>query len=378
MIFRSVLALMMVNCFGAACKARNDVSLGEIARVWRQRREKIESIECAVSGTVTVVKGSSTWIVQADFPDQAIPSVPSDDYSYEYQAKYVLDLNGNRARRETSSQLLFWDPREHEFAGYEFRPLHEVDVFDGSVPQTYRSRDENEHKPLLPGNPFIDLFQKEESSLGTFFLVRDYPVLFPFGLLAHKEMRPDGLASPGYLEDGVRIHGQASIDGRLHTIVKTVSLDAGGQTYLEYWLDMSRAYAISRFSSFADGEEKSRIDTRHGQQDGFWLPTHSRITRIGEGGKLAEIYEFNIAFSNINTSLDGVVFHYQERPGMVVQDDSVKRALSITEDGARSSIFQPPRRNTTRYLLVAFFLCSVMLCGVMGVLFIVWWNRRAS
>ncbi len=371
--FRSMAVTGIVLCCCTLDNTSSEDRLTNIANDWRARRDAIANITCLVKGTVTVTRGSWTWIVEADFPDQIVPDVPSEDYSYNYRAKYVLDFSEGRVRLETSTQLLLWDPRTEQFSGYEFRPVDEVRVFDGQKHQTYRSRQKNNGKPLLSGTHFIDLFQKTEFSLQQFFLTRDFPVALSFSLLPHRQIRPDKMTLPLSLGANIHVRGSGSIEGREHIILRTASLTPDGQTYFEYWVDTSRGSVISRVRSMSEGHETIRIETEHEQQNEIWFPSHSRVERLNDDGELAELYELDLAYSNLNSDLHGVVFHYSEQPGMVVQDSEQMALYSIDENGVRSKITQPqPRAHVRR----VFFVVIVVGCVVLAGFLVLMWVRR--
>ena len=301
----------------AAAAPADDEILAEIHAGWERRRAAIQAVEVLMEGTATRPTGS----VSLDAPKFMTPPeihdkpFPHEDYTYPVKVRLLVDFETNRIRTDRHDQIFYMD-------ALQFRPTHEIWMYDGEHVQQLSPREGNTGMGYVPSDyqPELTYGKPPETSL---YLTFDYEAVFlacgrlPVGSRASF----DRFTQPEEPK-AIEVHGRESYGGRDCILVRTASADFAKELVNEYWVDVERDAAVLRARLHRFGRLGEEMEIEYEAGDAGWMPVRIVSSSFGVSDpprvKLSE--ELRVTSLVVDPPLDDAEFHVETEPGMIVRD----------------------------------------------------------
>ena len=291
----------------------DDAIIHDILKDWTRRQSKFSTVQFLLQGETVVKQGacSNEPGCLEQMPNGISGDVPSEDYRYDFDMALVLDLSGNRVRREFHGEIFF-------LSEAKFIPDSEIDLFDGKQFQNYAPRAANTSTECAPPE-----YQPELTLVGTkapmmFFHPIDNPMFFALGIIpaGKTPLMPRNLKRP-LAESLFSFAGKSYYKGR-EVVVLTHS-PWPGWTH-ELWIDPLRDSSIVCAIRKCGSQTAGRLEITHHKTKDGWYPKGWAWTTFDKQNRMASIDTVSVVEMTFDAMLDASQFHVEPTPGMVVCD----------------------------------------------------------
>jgi hypothetical protein len=314
---------VLVNPFRA--HGQTGITIEKIAKIWRDRQERLKSVQLTWTERETVPKGAvSSFLLSALGADDATRRmkdmgiepgevIPPIDTTFDVAVS--LSLDGEKVRHVRDDQQ--WSAKAKSFVAQP-----ETTVFDGATGKTFRP-------VAATWMSWPSGIVKARNPIGSSLYLS--PVMMSFRPF-HTEMRLFDV------ESLVLTGRRAMVDGNwcLEALQRM-------QTYEQrVWLDPSRDFVMVRFLSTQKERLTRKIDVRYRQHSpSLWLPDSWEIVMFHPDGKLERSMRGTLASCEINLPLEAQEFEIEFPAGTRVVDLSDPKHETdyiVREGGAKRMI----------------------------------------
>lgn len=369
-----LLVLLLPGLIGAlvapqpAAGQNEDPRLKRVFADWQTRRERIKRVRYTVSGVEIKPKGSFT----DDLGRPLVPPRPPEDISQPLHYRFLLDLEGQRFRLESTSE-------DHAFGpgGNGGKTSVSVLIYDGKDCWVVHDSE--------VGSPGPEAYQvslvRED---GKFHPLRKIvwlgpgPVLFGHGLLAGLAEPP--AFAPQFEAADFVVHGQGVQAGHKCLVIRSLPLRQGtDKLYEEYWVDPTQESSVVRYRYFRGGVLVTNTDIEYQKTANGWLPVRWTATPFAAEGKIAAILRMSVTDFLVDPPATPSDYQPEIRPGMRILQAGdggagARRLWHVAPDGSWNEVIDGVEQTTLRKPL--YWLAVLIVPTVTIGLWLVWRRRR--
>lgn len=325
-----------ITGFVAICSVTTaDDVVAKVKEAWQRRATAIQRVRYHMSGTAMYMPGSLTPPGHHEIPedDPAPLGYPEVESSFPIRLDWTLDLSENRLRRETHEKI-FNNPAK------QFRPLVQIQVFNGRESKSWYPRSENTSGIHAPHPEEADVWIRPTNDTLGYANVNDTPVFFAHGLF---DLKPGSLRSAdvGSLSHLSVVGEVQTADGTQSVVSKRTAQDSGDGSAAEkeerYWVDLNKAGAITRWELLVSSLVYARINIRWKQHGPHWLPERWECESFSEAlagtTKLRSSCRMTVDRVEVDPPLVQDEFEIPLKRGMIVQHQVDNSRFRVAADG---------------------------------------------
>jgi hypothetical protein len=341
-----VVAGVLLLAAWAAASAGAEEAEGEILQritdAWKARRQGIESIRYEIEGTETYPKGALNGVVEGlkessgrGKDDPPLGDAPPQDTALEFRQSWLIDLGGDRIRKDSAKQI--WNGFKQEFGR-----LHEIFAFDGKTVMRHRSKVENSmlNYADVENTPEYTIVSPE-TGMGMFLTHTDQPVYWSHGIPTWGEKLASLSTPADFGEFSVRQTVLGS-DGSLERVFlrrerPLKGLDHEIRTYEDYEIDLTREGQVLSVSGYRGEQLTHETKVQYQQTEGGWLPLSWNFSAYDMSDKLLMSLAYEVTEYEICPRLDDGQFTFDPPPGSVIMHENGD-LVRVGEDGSSQGV----------------------------------------